>query len=79
MTIETKTKSYPKVTYLDTNNFYGWAINAVYGSNLESVNLAKRFHTNNQQKCTVCLKPRSNKNDCECKKRSCDYFYVPNY
>ena len=33
-----KTKSHPRVTDLDANNFYGWAmINAVYGSNLESV------------------------------------------
>ena len=33
-----KTKSHPRVTDLDVNNFYGWAmINAVYGSNLESV------------------------------------------
>ena len=50
MKIETKTKSHPRVTYLDTNKFY-WAINAVYGSNLESVNLSKRLCTNNQQKC----------------------------
>ena len=31
------TKSHPRITYLDTNNFYFWAIDAVYGSNLESV------------------------------------------
>ena len=49
MKIETKTKSHPRVTYLDTNKFY-WAINAIYGSNLESVNLSKRLRTNNQQK-----------------------------
>ena len=36
------------------------------------------IHTNNQ-KCIDCLKPRSNKNDCECKKYGCDYFYVSNY
>ena len=47
MAIETKIKSHARVTYLETNNFYR-EINAVYGSNLESVNLAKRFHTNNQ-------------------------------
>ena len=51
-----KSKSHSRVTYLDTNNFY-WAIDSVYGSNLESGNLAKRFHTNNQQKCVDCLKP----------------------
>ena len=55
-----KSKSHSRVTYLDTNNFY-WAIDSVYGSNLESGNLAKRFHTNNQQKCVDCLKPRSDK------------------
>ena len=74
-----KTKSHPRVTYLHANNFYGMAINAVYGSNLESVNLAKRLHTNNQQKYINCLKPRSNKNERECKKCGCDCFYVPNY
>ena len=74
-----KTKSHPRVTYLDTNNFYGLAINVVYCSNLESVSLVKRLHTNNQQKCIECLKPRSNKNERECKKCGCDYFYVPNY
>ena len=47
MTIKAKTKSHPVVTYLHRNNFYG-AINAVYGSNLESVNLAKRLDANNQ-------------------------------
>ena len=78
MKIETKTKSHPRVTYLDTNKFY-WAINAVYDSNLERVNLSKRLCTNNQQKCIDCLKPRSNKNERECKKCGCDYFYVPNY
>ena len=36
-------------------------------------------HTNNEQKCIDCLKPRSNKNERECKKCGCDYFYVPNY
>ena len=48
MTIETKTKSHPRVTYLDTNNFYGWAvINVVYGSNLESVKSNKRLYSKN--------------------------------
>ena len=27
--------------------------------------------------CIDCLKPRSNKNECECKKCSCDCFYEP--
>ena len=57
-------------------------------SNLESVKSIKRFRpkryqsdnrTNNQQKCINCLKPRSNKNEHECKKCDCEYFYVPNY
>ena len=47
MTIKAKTKSHPVVTYLHRNNFYG-AINAVCGSNVESVNLAKRLNANNQ-------------------------------
>ena len=39
-----KTKSHPRVTYLDKNNFYGWEmINVVYVSNLESVKSNKRF------------------------------------
>ena len=40
---------------------------------------AWRFHENNQQKCVDCLKPRSNKNELECKKCGCNEFYVPNY
>ena len=39
----------------------------------------KRFHISNQQMCIDCLKPRSNKNERECKKCGCDCFYVPNY
>ena len=59
-----------------------------FESNLESIKTNKRFylkkhqsdnHTNNQQKCIDCLKPRSNKNEPECKKCGCNYFYVPNY
>ena len=84
-----KTKSHPRVTYLDKNNFYGWEmINVVYVSNLESVKSNKRFlskkyqsdnQTSNQQKRIDCLKRRSNQNERECKKCDCDYFYVPNY
>ena len=40
---------------------------------------ARRLRTNNQQKCVDCLKPRSNKNELECKKCSCNEFYVFNY
>ena len=40
--------------------------------------IAKRFHTNNQE-CIDCLKPRPNKNECECKKCGCGYFYASNY
>ena len=36
-------------------------------------------HMNNQQVCIDCLKPRSNKNERECKKYGCNYFYMPNY
>ena len=59
-----------------------------FESNLENVKSNKRpylkkcqsdNHTNNQQVCVDCLKPRSNKNEDECKKCGCDYFYVPNY
>ena len=39
----------------------------------------KKYQSYNQQRCINCLKPRSNKNESECKKCSCDYFYVPNY
>ena len=40
---------------------------------------ARRLRENNQQKCIDCLKPRSNKNEFECKKCGCNEFYVPNY
>ena len=40
---------------------------------------ARRFRENNQQKCIDCLKPRSKKNELECKKCGCNEFYVPNY
>ena len=39
----------------------------------------RRLRENNQQKCIDCLKPRSNKNELECKKCGCNEFYVPNY
>ena len=35
-------------------------------------------HMNNQQVCIDCVKPRSNKNERECKKYGCNYFYMPN-
>ena len=40
---------------------------------------ARNFYENNQQKCIDCLKPRSNKNELECKKCGCNQIYVPNY
>ena len=40
---------------------------------------ARSLRENNQQKCIDCLKPRSNKNELECKKCGCNEFYVPNY
>ena len=61
---------------------------ANFESNLESIESNKRLylkkyqsgnHTHNQQKCIDCLKLRSNKNERECKKCGCNYFYVPNY
>ena len=39
----------------------------------------KRFCTNNQQKCSDCLEPKSNKNEHDCKKCGCNEFYVPSY
>ena len=59
-----------------------------FESNLESVKSNKRLylkkyqndnHTNNQQNSIDCLKPRSNRNERECKKCGFDYFYMPNY
>ena len=49
-----------------------------FESNSKSVS-SKKYQIDNQQKCTDCLKPRSNKNERVCKKCGCDYFYVPNY
>ena len=86
MTTTSKTKSHP--------NPFPFKIYTDLESILESVKsnerfyskkyqsdtqIAKRLHTNNQQMCIDCLKPRSNKNDCVFKKCGCDYFYVPNY
>ena len=39
----------------------------------------KKYQIDNQRKCINCLNSRSNKNESECKKCDCDYFYVPNY
>ena len=58
---------------------------ADFESNSKSVKSSKRFfpkkenQSDNQQICIGCLKPRSNKNESECKKCGCDYFFVPNY
>ena len=40
---------------------------------------ARKFCENNPQKRIDCLKPRSNKNELECKKCGCNQIYVPNY
>ena len=40
---------------------------------------ARSLRENNQQKCIDCLKPRSNKNELQCKKCGCNEFYVPSY
>ena len=37
------------------------------------------FCKNNQKVCTDCLKPRSNKNKCECKNCGCTDFYMLDY
>ena len=71
MTVLRKVKSHPKPVV----NFE---------SNSEIVKSYKRFYSKSYQsdykkKCIDCLKPRSNKNERECKKCGCDYFYVPNY
>ena len=55
-----------------------------FESNLESVKSykwfrSKKYQGGNQQKCTDCLKPRSNKNERMYKKCGCSYFYVPKY
>ena len=55
-----------------------------FESNSKSVKSYKWFHSkkyqsDNQQNCIDCLKPRSNKNEHECKGCGCNYFYVPNY
>ena len=39
----------------------------------------RRFRENNQQMCIDCLKPRSNKNELECKNCGCKEFYVLDY
>ena len=39
---------------------------------------AKRLRENNQQKRIDCLKPRSNKNELECKNCGCNEFCVLN-
>ena len=36
-------------------------------------------HTNNQQVHIDFLKPRSNKNEPQCKNCACNHFYVSNY
>ena len=71
MTVLRKVKSHPKSV-------------VSFESNSEIVKSYKRFYSKKyqsdyQKKCIDCLKPRSNKNERECKNCGCDYFYVPNY
>ena len=40
---------------------------------------AKNFRKNNQKVRIDCLKPRSNKNNLECKNYGCTDFYVLDY
>ena len=42
-------------------------------------NDARRVREKNQQKCIDYLKPKSNKNELECKKCVCNESYAPNY
>ena len=85
MTASSKIKSCPKPVpfkiYVDfESNFESVKSNErFYFKKYQSDNVAKKLHRNNQQKCIDCLKSRSNKNEHECKKCGCDYFYVPNY
>ena len=55
-----------------------------FESNSKSIKSNKRFYpkkyqSGNRQKCIDCLKRRSNKNECVCKKCGCNCFYVPGY
>ena len=55
-----------------------------FESNLESIKSykwfrSKKYQSDNQQKCMDCLKPRSYKNERECKKCGCNHFYVLSY
>ena len=40
---------------------------------------ARKLRENNQQKCIDCVKPRSNKNELECKKCGCNEFYTTKF
>ena len=40
---------------------------------------SKKYKSDNQQKCTDCLKQRSNKNELKCKKCGCNHFYAPGH
>ena len=40
---------------------------------------ARSLRKKNQEKYIDCLKPRSNKNELDCKKCCCNEFYVSNY
>ena len=80
MTALSKTESHLKpVVHFDSNLESVKSNKRFYLKKHQSDILAKKHHTNNQQKCRDCLKLRSNKNDRECKKCGCNYFYMPNY
>ena len=38
-----------------------------------------KYQNDSQQKCIDCFKPRSNKNELECKKCGYNHFYVPRH
>ena len=61
-----KTKSHPKPVVDFECNSKSVKINKRFYS--------KKYHSDNQQKCIDFLKPRSNKNELECKKCGCDHF-----
>ena len=75
MTTTSKVKSCSKpVVDFESNSKSIKSNKRLYSKNYQSYN-----HTNNQQVCINCLKPRSNKNERQCKKCRCDHFYVSNY
>ena len=75
MTTTSKAKSCSKpVGDFESNSKSIKSNKRLYSKKYQSCN-----HINNQQLYINCLKPRSNKNERQCKKCRCDHFYVSNY